>query len=131
MKLLFPLGRKFFTLLLLSLFALPLNAEQKDIWKKSKELKIENKNTENNKINENKNSENSDLPKTIFDKEKLNLSVNQINQSNTINDDEVIFGLYEPEDIKITLNFWSGIDQLLYQRISKNLLDIERKSFVE
>ena len=131
MKLLFPLGRKFFTLLLLSLFALPSNAEQKDIWKKSKELKIENKNTENNKINENKNSENSDLPKTIFDKEKLNLSVNQINQSNTINDDEVIFGLYEPEDIKITLNFWSGIDQLLYQRISKNLLDIERKSFVE
>jgi len=131
MKLLFPLGRKFFTLLLLSLFAFPLNAEQKDIWKKSKELKIENKNTENNKINENKNSENSDLPKTIFDKEKLNLSVNQINQSNTINDDEVIFGLYEPEDIKITLNFWSGIDQLLYQRISKNLLDIERKSFVE
>ena len=131
MKLLFPLGRKFFTLLLLSLFVLPSNAEQKDIWKKSKELKIENKNTENNKINENKNSENSDLPKTIFDKEKLNLSVNQINQSNTINDDEVIFGLYEPEDIKITLNFWSGIDQLLYQRISKNLLDIERKSFVE
>ena len=131
MKLLFPLGRKFFTLLLLSLFAFPLNAEQKDIWKKSKELKIENKNTENNKINENKNSENSDLPKTVFDKEKLNLGVNQINQSNTINDDEVIFGLYEPEDIKITLNFWSGIDQLLYQRISKNLLDIERKSFVE
>ena len=54
-------------------------AEPKDIWKKSKEIQIQ----DSEKII-NDNNLNRNLPQTIFDKEKLDLSVNKINQSDEI-----------------------------------------------
>ena len=78
-------------------------SEPKDIWKQSQEITI--KENQNKKIENSENNLNKDLPQTTFDKEKLNLSVNEISQSEEINDQELIFGLYEPEDTKINLNF--------------------------
>jgi len=104
-------------------------SEPKDIWKQSQEITIkENKKQENEIpiINSNK-----DLPQTVFDKEKLNLSVNQISQSGVISDQEVIFGLFEPEETKINLNFWSNINDDIYERVLKSLLNTNRKSLVE
>ena len=104
-------------------------SEPKDIWKQSQEITIkENKKQENEIpiINSNK-----DLPQTVFDKEKLNLSVNQISQSGAISDQEVIFGLFEPEETKINLNFWSNINDDIYERVLKSLLNTNRKSLVE
>ena len=65
------------------------------------------------------NNLNKNLPQTIFDKEKLDLSVNKINQSDKIKDNEIIFGLYEPQETSISLNFWSVIDQSTYDRFIK------------
>ena len=64
---------------------------------KSREIKIENKKIEikqDNKLNQ-------DLPQTIFDKQKINLSINKVDQSNDIKDKEIIFGLYEPKIQKL------------------------------
>ena len=100
-------------------------AEPKDIWKKSKEIKI--KESEEKKILKNNNL-NKNSPQIIFDKEKLDLSVNKINQSEEINDNEIIFGLYEPRETNISLNFWSVIDQNTYDRFTKKILQTNKKS---
>tara|TARA_B100000963_G_scaffold335599_1_gene329872 strand:- start:3669 stop:5465 length:1797 start_codon:yes stop_codon:yes gene_type:complete len=102
-------------------------AEPKDIWKKSKELKIQG--SKEKKIIKNQDL-NKNLPQTVFDKEKLNLSINKINQSDEINDNEIIFGLYEPQDTNISLNFWSVIDQNTYDRFIKNILNKNKKSLI-
>ena len=103
-------------------------SEPKDIWKQSQEITI--KENQNKKIENSENNLNKDLPQTTFDKEKLNLSVNEISQSEEINDQELIFGLYEPEDTKINLNFWSDIDNNLYSRVFETLLNNEKNSLV-
>ena len=103
-------------------------SEPKDIWKQSQEITI--KENQNKKIENSENNLNKDLPQTTFDKEKLNLSVNEISQSEEINDQELIFGLYEPEDTKINLNFWSDVDNNLYSRVFETLLNNEKNSLV-
>lgn len=103
-------------------------SEPKDIWKQSQEITI--KENQNKKIENSENNLNKDLPQTTFDKEKLNLSVNEISQSEEINDQELIFGLYEPEDTKINLNFWSDVDNNLYSRVFEILLNKEKNSLV-
>ena len=103
-------------------------SEPKDIWKQSQEITI--KKNQNKKIENSENNLNKDLPQTTFDKEKLNLSVNEISQSEEINDQELIFGLYEPEDTKINLNFWSDVDNNLYSRVFETLLNKEKNSLV-
>ena len=103
-------------------------SEPKDIWKQSQEITI--KENQNKKIENSENNLNKDLPQTTFDKEKLNLSVNEISQSEEINDQELIFGLYEPEDTKINLNFWSDVDKNLYSRVFETLLNKEKNSLV-
>ena len=103
-------------------------SEPKDIWKQSQEITI--KENQNKTIENSENNLNKDLPQTTFDKEKLNLSVNEISQSEEINDQELIFGLYEPEDTKINLNFWSDVDNNLYSRVFETLLNKEKNSLV-
>ena len=103
-------------------------SEPKDIWKQSQEITI--KENQNKKIENSENNLKKDLPQTTFDKEKLNLSVNEISQSEEINDQELIFGLYEPEDTKINLNFWSDVDNNLYSRVFETLLNKEKNSLV-
>ena len=92
--------------------------------KKSKEINIQ----ENEKKIIKNNNLDKDLPQTVFDKEKIDLSVNKINQSGEIIDDEIIFGLYEPQETKISLNFWSVVDQSTYDRFIKNILKKNKKS---
>ena len=118
-------------ILILSIFVSPPSlvlGEPKDIWKQSQEITI--KENQNKKIENSENNLNKDLPQTTFDKEKLNLSVNEISQSEEINDQELIFGLYEPEDTKINLNFWSDVDNNLYSRVFETLLNKEKNSLV-
>ena len=115
-------------LLLLLSFANFSNAEPQDIWKKSKEIKIENK--KKIEINQD-NKSNQNLPQTIFDKQKINLSINKVDQSNDIKDKEIIFGLYEPQDTRIGLNFWSSINSNTYNRFSKNILQTQSKSSIQ
>ena len=118
-------------ILILSIFASSSSlvfSEPKDIWKQSQEITI--KENQNKKIENSENNLNKDLPQTTFDKEKLNLSVNEISQSEEINDQELIFGLYEPEDTKINLNFWSDVDNNLYSRVFETLLNKEKNSLV-
>ena len=126
MILLLQLSKRFLISLILIFFCL-INfsfAEPKDIWKKSKEIKIQ----ENEKKIIKNNNLDKDLPQTVFDKEKIDLSVNKINQSGEIIDDEIIFGLYEPQETKISLNFWSVVDQSTYDRFIKNILKKNKKS---
>ena len=126
MILLLQLSKRFLISSILIFFCL-INfsfAEPKDIWKKSKEIKIQ----ENEKKIIKDNNLDKDLPQTVFDKEKIDLSVNKINQSGEIIDDEIIFGLYEPQETKISLNFWSVIDQSTYDRFIKNILKKNKKS---
>ena len=118
-------------ILILSIFVFSSSlvlSEPKDIWKQSQEITI--KENQNKKIENSENNSNKDLPQTTFDKEKLNLSVNEISQSEEINDQELIFGLYEPEDTKINLNFWSDVEKNLYSRILETLLNKEKNSLV-
>ena len=118
-------------ILILSIFVFSSSlvlSEPKDIWKQSQEITI--KENQNKKIENSENNSNKDLPQTTFDKEKLNLSVNEISQSEEINDQELIFGLYEPEDTKINLNFWSDVDKSLYSRVFETLLNKEKNSLV-
>ena len=126
MILLLQLSKRFLISLIL-IFCCLINfsfAEPKDIWKKSKEIKIQ----ENEKKIIKDNNLDKDLPQTVFDKEKIDLSVNKINQSGEIIDDEIIFGLYEPQETKISLNFWSVVDQSTYDRFIKNILKKNKKS---
>ena len=126
MILLLQLSKRFLISLIL-IFCCLINfsfAEPKDIWKKSKEIKIQ----ENEKKIIKDNNIDQDLPQTVFDKEKIDLSVNKINQSGEIIDDEIIFGLYEPQETNISLNFWSVVDQSTYDRFIKNILKKNKKS---
>ena len=128
MILLLQLNKRFLISLIL-IFNCLINfsfAEPKDIWKKSKEIKI--KDNKEKKIKKDSNL-NENLPQTIFDKEKLDLSVNKISQSGEIKDNEIIFGLYEPQETSISLNFWSVIDKVTYDRFIKNILKKNKKSF--
>jgi len=127
MILLLQLNKIFTSTFLLILFCLTSLSfgEPKDIWKKSKEINIQ---TGEDKEIKQDNNLNKDLPATVFDKGKLNLSINKINQSDKINDNEIIFGLYEPQETKINLNIWSTIDQNTYDRFTKNLLQKNKKS---
>ncbi len=129
MILLLQLSKRFFIYLILISFCLTniSFAEPKDIWKKSKEIKIR-ESKEKKKIEDK--DLNKDLPQTIFDKEKLDLSVNKINQSDKIQDKEIIFGLYEPRETNIGLNFWSLIDQNTYDLFVKNILKKNNKSLI-
>ena len=120
MILLLRLSKRFLISLLI-IFGCLINfsfAEPKDIWKKSKEIRIQDSEKEIIKDN----NLNKNLPQTVFDKEKLNLGINKINQSGELNDDEIIFGLYEPQETNISLNFWSVIDQSTYDRFIKNIV---------
>ena len=120
--------RLFISLLLISICSINLSyAEPKDVWKKSKEIKIQ-ESKEKKKIEDKKSNKN--LPQTVFDKEKLDLSINKINQTNEINDKEIIFGLYEPEETNIDLNFWSSIDQNTYDLFIKSILKKNNKSLI-
>tara|TARA_B100000963_G_scaffold359123_1_gene385518 strand:+ start:14061 stop:15860 length:1800 start_codon:yes stop_codon:yes gene_type:complete len=123
------LSKRFVILLILifSFFSKYSYAEPKDIWKKSKEIEIKKSNEKKIKQIKDK-SINKDLPQTIFDKGKVNLSINKINQTDEIKDDEIIFGLYDPQDLKINLNFWSTIDQNTYERFIKSVLQKNKKS---
>ena len=105
MILLLQLSKRFLISLILIFFCL-INfsfAEPKDIWKKSKEIKIQ----ENEKKIIKNNNLDKDLPQTVFD---------------------IIFGLYEPQETKISLNFWSVVDQSTYDRFIKNILKKNKKS---
>ena len=127
MILLLQLSKRF-SISLILIFSCLINlsfAEPKDVWKKSKEIQIK-EGEKKEKIK--KNNLNKNLPQTVFDKEKLDLSVNKINQSGEINDNEIIFGLYEPRETNISLNFWSVIDQNTYDRFIKNILQKNKKS---
>ena len=118
---------KRFLISLVLIFSCLINfsfAEPKDIWKKSKEIKV--KESKKKKIIKDNNS-NKNLPQTVFDKKKLDLSINKINQSDEINDNEIIFGLYEPRETNIGLNFWTVIDQNTYDRFIKNILQKNKK----
>ena len=129
MILLIRLSKKIIiSFLLLFFFVNFSNAEPKDIWKKSKEIQIENKEKIKTKQN---NTKSQDLPQTIFDKQKLNLSINKVDQSSDIKDKEIIFGLYEPQDTDISLNFWSSVSSNTYNRFSKNMLQSQSKSLIQ
>ncbi len=127
MILLLQLSKRFLISLIL-IFICFINfsfEEPKDICKKYKEIKI--KEVEKKKIIKEDNL-NKNLPQTVFDKEKIDLSVNKINQSGEIQDDEIIFGLYEPQETNISLNFWSVIDQSTYDRFVNSILKKNNKS---
>ncbi len=128
MILLLQLSKRFL-IFFVFIFSFLINSsfsEPKDIWKKSKEIKLQE--SEEKKII--KDNSNKNLPQTIFDKEKLDLSVNKINQSDKINDNEIIFGLYEPQETSISLNFWSVINQNTYDRFIEILLQRNKKSLI-
>ena len=98
-------------------------AEPKDIWDKSKKIqKIEKKN--NKKLDKDKRNP-SDLPETVFSKDKkINLKTSSINQAEISVEDELIFGLYEPDQSGIDLNFWSNLKQKdLSKSLNKILLE--------
>ena len=77
MKLQKKLSKKIIIFFLLLIFPFNSFAQTKDIWQKSKELKIEKKeSTINNSDNKNQNS--SDLPPTVFDKENTNLKIEML-----------------------------------------------------
>lgn len=103
-------------------------SEPKDIWQQSKEIKNKEKEIEN-QINVNKEKEN-DLPQTIFDKERPDFSINKISQTENIKDDEIIFGLFEPDETKISLDFWSSIKDDHYDRATKVFKNSKQQSLI-
>ena len=126
MKLRKKLSNKIIIFFLLLTFPFNSFSQTKDIWQKSKELKIEKKeSTPNN--SDNKNQNNSDLPPTVFDKENTDLKIGEVTQSSEIQDNEIIFGLYEPDSTKINLNFWADIEPELYSQLMASLLETNNK----
>lgn len=96
-------------------------ADSKDIWQKSKQIKTDTKN-ENLEKEILKKKESNDLPPTIFDKEKLNFGIQTISEAGSIKDDEFIFGIYDPAQTEIGLDFWKDyepnrVDEI-FQKIS-------------
>ncbi len=126
MKLHKKLGKKLFLILLLIFYPITTYGQTKDIWQKSKELKIEKNELE--KSNQDQIQNNNDLPPTVFDKENADLKVDEITQLSDIQDNEVIFGLFEPNPKKINLNFWANVDQQLYENIMNVVLQTNSKS---
>ena len=120
--LLLRLNKYLYFLFIFIIFSHNVYAEPKDIWDKSKKIKKIEKN--NNKLNKgNKNSPN--LPETVFSKDKkINLKASSINQAEISVEDEIIFGLYEPDQSGIDLNFWSNLKQKdLSKSLNKILLE--------
>ena len=126
MKLRKKLSNKIIIFFLLLIFPFNSFSQTKDIWQKSKELKIEKKESTPNK-SDNKNQNNSDLPPTVFDKENTDLKIGEVTQSSEIQDNEIIFGLYEPDSTKINLNFWADIEPELYSQLMASLLETNNK----
>ena len=122
-----------FLILFCFYFSNPAYSEPKDIWQSSKEIKNQKK----TKSNENKTLSKPELPETVFTKDKnLNLKTTSINETKITEEDEVIFGIFEPEETQVDINFWSGIQtttlsKSLNEIISskKNLVDLKQKIF--
>ena len=94
-----------FLILFVFTFQNPAYSEPKDIWQSSKEIK-----NQKNKSNENKTLSEPELPETVFTKDKdLNLKTTSINETKITEEDELIFGIFEPEETQVDINFWSGI----------------------
>ena len=126
MKLHKKLGKKLFLILLLIFYPISSYGQTKDIWQKSKELKIEKNELE--KSNEDQIQNNNDLPPTVFDKENTDLKVDEITQLSEIQDNEIVFGLFEPNPKGINLNFWANVDQRLYENVMDVVLQTNSKS---
>ena len=96
-------------------------AEPKDIWDKSKKIQKIEKN--NKKLDKDKRNP-SDLPETVFSKDKnINLKKSSINQAEISVEDELIFGLYEPDQSN-RFKFWSNLKQKdLSKSLNKILLE--------
>ena len=111
MKILKLLNKKFFLLILILMFGLNSQAEEKpiDIWN------IENK--EKEKILSNDISNNSILENTEKTSETSIYNMQSQRQSNLIKEDQAldskkinITGLYDPEDYGLEINMWSNSD---------------------
>ena len=126
MILLYKLSKKLIFLIAIHFLSVSAWAETKDIWKQSQEIKI----PEQTKQNETKQNQtnSADLPPTVFDKEKINLSIGEISQSQDITDQEIIFGIFEPQDTKIELSFWRNISSSVYERAQQTILNSDKKS---
>src|SRR5210317_2126516 len=127
MILLYKLSKQLIFLIAIHFLSVSAWAETKDIWKQSQEIKI----PEQTKQNETKQNQtnSADLPPTVFDKEKINLSIGEISQSQDITDQEIIFGIFEPQDTKIELSFWRNINSSVYERAQKTILIQIKKAF--
>ena len=94
------------------------NAETKDIWQQSKEIKT-------SVIKEETKPE--QLPSTIFNVEKkdsVNLSITNIAETNIEEKNrEIIFGIYDPEATGIPIDFWKNIDPIIFKDFEKAMLE--------
>ena len=94
------------------------NAETKDIWQQSKEIKT-------SVIKEETKPE--PLPSTIFNVEKkdsVNLSITNITETNIEEKNrEIIFGIYDPEATGIPIDFWKNIDPIIFKDFEKAMLE--------
>ena len=94
------------------------NAETKDIWQQSKEIKT-------SVIKEETKPE--PLPSTIFNVEKkdsVNLSITNIAETNIEEKNrEIIFGIYDPEATGIPIDFWKNIDPIIFKDFEKAMLE--------
>jgi len=94
------------------------NAETKDIWQQSKEIKT-------SAIKEEAKPE--QLPSTIFNVEKkdtVNLSITNIAETNIEEKNrEIIFGIYDPEATGIPIDFWKNIDPIIFKDFEKAMLE--------
>ncbi len=95
-----------------------VNAETKDIWQQSKEIKT-------SVIKEETKPE--QLPSTIFNVEKkdsVNLSITNIAETNIEEKNrEIIFGIYDPEATGIPIDFWKNIDPIIFKDFEKAMLE--------
>ena len=95
-----------------------VNAETKDIWQQSKEIKT-------SAIKEEAKPE--QLPSTIFNVEKkdtVNLSITNIAETNIEEKNrEIIFGIYDPEATGIPIDFWKNIDPIIFKDFEKAMLE--------
>ena len=95
-----------------------VNAETKDIWQQSKEIKT-------SVIKEETKPE--PLPSTIFNVEKkdsVNLSITNIAETNIEEKNrEIIFGIYDPEATGIPIDFWKNIDPIIFKDFEKAMLE--------
>ena len=120
MKSSFKLLNKLFLLVLIFFISIShyVNAETKDIWQQSKEIKT-------SVIKEETKPE--PLPSTIFNVEKkdsVNLSITNIAETNIEEKNrEIIFGIYDPEATGIPIDFWKNIDPIIFKDFEKAMLE--------